>query len=158
MKKIPISKHSHYALVDDDDYDELSKYKWFDMAGYAVRQVYEKGSGRSNRKVRTIRMHRLILGFPDGTIDHIDGNRCNNQKSNLRVCSPGENALNAKVRTDNTSGFKNVLWNKQKQKWQVKLHVGGYQRHCGFYNLLEEAIGAAHTFRLFYHKDFARHE
>ena len=79
MKKIHIVDEI-YAMVDDEDYDRLVKYRWGFSDGYAVRDH------------KRIAMHREIMQCPKGlVVDHIDGNRMNNQKYNLRIMTQSEN-------------------------------------------------------------------
>lgn len=77
MKLTTLSK-GLFAKVDDDDFALLSQYRWYENEGYAI--TYYKG--------KRIRMHRLIMGVPDGVdVDHRDTDKLNNQKSNLRLCT-----------------------------------------------------------------------
>lgn len=85
------------AVVDADDYAELAQFSWYAHPGantfYAVRRPLEGGVKR------TYYMHRVILGLgpyrPGGAEgDHVDGNGLNNRRSNLRVVSHQQNALN----------------------------------------------------------------
>lgn len=98
-KEIPLSQ-GRLALVDDADYAELSQHKWFvDHYGYAVRNF-----PRSLCKTRDIRMHRVILNAPDGmTVDHINGNRLDNRRCNLRLATDAQNKCNVGRRATNTS-------------------------------------------------------
>ena len=80
---------NHFVMVDDADFDWLNQWKWHieNSRGkkYGRRSVMRKGNS----------MHREIMGFPKGKeIDHIDGNGLNNQKENLRICTPLENHKN----------------------------------------------------------------
>jgi len=81
MREILLSR-GHVALVDDADFDWLSRSKWHcSNDGYAVSGV--------------VVMHRLIMDAPDGMeVDHIDRNKLNNRRSNLRVCTHAENMRN----------------------------------------------------------------
>jgi hypothetical protein len=98
MREIPLSgwqAGGRSALVDDCDYERLSKYKWKAKRSgggvlYAVRNTVVGG-----RNV-TLRMHRVVLGY-EGTedIDHINRNSIDNRKSNLRVCTRAENLRNS---------------------------------------------------------------
>jgi hypothetical protein len=101
MKQIPLTQ-GEFALVDDEDFEELSRYKWQVLRNgprsYAVRKAGKQ-----------IRMHRQITNAPDGMlVDHRDGNGLNNQRFNLRVCTAAENARNIRVHKDNKTGFKGV--------------------------------------------------
>jgi hypothetical protein len=117
-KVIPLTQ-GKFALVDDRDYGYLSQWSWNACHSeadyyYAARTV----------KGRVIRMHREIMKPPKGmVVDHIDGNCLNNQRSNLRLVSIRENALNRKVNKNNKSGHRNVSWILG--YWRVQLAVNG---------------------------------
>lgn len=114
MKKIPLSakgklsnRGKYFAFVDDELYDELSKFNWsISNNGYAQRRV------KIGDKVLTILMHRQImeLSFGDSIyVDHKNGNRLDNRKSNLRICSRTENNHNMRISKRNKSGAKGVF-------------------------------------------------
>jgi hypothetical protein len=91
--------------------------------------------------------HRLawlsVYGhFPDGQIDHIDGNRSNNALSNLRVVSNQVNQQNSSLRIDNSSGQVGVSWFKTRLTWRAVINVSGKQTTLGYFKILEEAIAA----------------
>ena len=95
-KLIPLTK-GQFAIVDDEDHDELMKYRWTAWKGgntwYARRSKYKIGGG-----YYTITMHRVIIGAKDNQIvDHKDRNGLNNQKNNLRLCTRSENSKNKKA-------------------------------------------------------------
>lgn len=83
-----------YALLDPQD-AHLAEQRWYrNSAGYAVRNQY-LGGGRANPKMVTVRLHREVMQAPDGLeTDHIDGDRLNNRRSNLRLVTPAENMQN----------------------------------------------------------------
>ena len=114
MKKIPLSakrkpsnRGKFFATVDAELYDELNKYHWsISKNGYAQRRV------KIGDKVSTILMHRQImeLSFGDSIyVDHKNGNRLDNRKSNLRICSRTENNHNMRISKRNKSGAKGVF-------------------------------------------------
>lgn len=128
MKEILISKNQ-ITMVDDEDYIYLNKYKWcFSSQGYVVRN-----SSRKLGKQKTIRMHRLLLNVTDPKImvDHIDGNPLNNQKSNLRNCTPSQNQANKKKTRKNSSGYKGVYWVKSRKSWVAHIEVNGRCIYAG---------------------------
>ncbi len=131
MKRISLTKNQ-YAIVDNDDYEWLSKFNWCFTAGrssYAVRQI------GTNKKSKHLSMHRAITKAPEGSyVDHINGNTLDNRKCNLRLCTNRENLINSKLRSDNTSGYRGVHWSKQKSKWQATIHNKGHLYHLGFYD------------------------
>ena len=114
MKKIPLStkgkpsnRGKFFALVDDELYNELSKFNWsISKNGYAQRRV------KIGDKVSTVLMHRQIMELTFGDsicVDHINGNRLDNRKSNLRICSRTENNHNMRISKRNKSGAKGVF-------------------------------------------------
>ena len=106
-------------------------------------------------------LHRLIFldshGYLPGQVDHIDGNPGNNCVSNLRAATNAQNARNAKRRSTNTSGVKNVCWHRQIRRWRVQLCVDGKGVSFGCFATLEEATTAAEQARADTFGEFARH-
>ena len=136
MKEILLTQ-GKVALVDDEDYEELSKYKWcFTMrkgarTGYVVRYL-GKGGGRGT----TVPMHRVIMKAQKGQeVDHKDGNGLNNQKENLRFATRAQNSANKK--SCNSTGFKGVY--KNKKRWSVNIGMDGKTKYLGSYSTKEEA-------------------
>jgi hypothetical protein len=81
-------------------------------------------------------MHRFILGLRQGDpdVDHINRNGFDNRKVNLRLATQVTNQHNAKLRVDNTSGYKGISWYKSIGKWVARIRVvGGKQRFLGSY-------------------------
>ena len=99
MKLIPVSG-GNFAAVDDEDYDYLMQRKWqISGKGYATRYDRFKDKPRV-----IIFMHRAIMKAKNGDIvDHKDGNKLNNQKSNLRFATPAQNSQNRRVVKNKTS-------------------------------------------------------
>jgi len=138
MKEIALTQ-GFIAIVDDADYEWLVKRKWFYSAGYAARK-----SGRVLGKSKLIYMHREIIQAPDGIeVDHIrTGETLDNRRENLRLCTTAQNQYNRKIQANNSSGFKGVHWQKQKQKWcaQIKLH--SHSIYIGYFDTAETAAQA----------------
>jgi hypothetical protein len=89
-------------------------------------------------------------------VDHINRNKADNRWNNLRGCTPSHNLWNTTKRKVNTSGFKNVHFNKQKGKYQVKITIDkSVRKHIGYFICKEEANIAAITARLKYQGEFA---
>ena len=135
MKYISLSarrkcKHSgkYFAIIDDDIFDELSKYHWsISKNGYAQRRV------KIGDKVSIIPMHRQIMNLTFGDkqcVDHINGNRLDNRKSNLRICSRTENNHNMKLSKRNKSGAKGV-YIQSKKILRVSIMVNGKNIYLG---------------------------
>lgn len=152
MKQIPLTK-GKFAVVDDEDYEELSRYKWFvDSIGYAGRNIRYPGMGR-----KTLRMHRFLMGLDFGDrrmVDHIDGDGLNNQRSNLRICNHSQNGRNQGRCASNTSGIKGVTRNKG--KWVAQISLMGKQIYIGCFDTPEEAGAAYREAARKFHGEFAR--
>lgn len=114
-KEISLTK-GKVAIVDDEDYEFLSMYKWHVLRNkYAVRSVRENGSKRM------VYMHREIMN-PDVNlqVDHVNGNGLDNRKVNLRNVTQRQNLYNQGTRSDNTSGYKGVYKTKN-NKWYAEV-------------------------------------
>lgn len=119
-------------LCDLEDWERLRQYTWTkDAWGYSVASVKRK------RK----KFHVMTLGKREGyVIDHIDQNKLNNKKNNLRFVTKAGNSANSKLSKNNTSGIKGVV--KCKNKWHAQIMVGGKNIHLGNYDKKEEAAEA----------------
>lgn len=146
MKKIALSKkgknkNKFWALVDNDDFEELNKYRWYVSRGfrenyYAVR-TYNLHSIKYSEC-----MHRKILkAKAKEFVDHKDGNGLNNQRANIRICTKSENAMNVGLNSKNKTGFKGVVWDKDRGQWRTTIRVGGKYKFLGrFYDKKEAAV------------------
>lgn len=123
MKKIKLTK-GKYALVDDSDFKKINEIKWhLSSRGYACNK-------RRNQK--TLFMHRLINNTPDGMqTDHINKNKLDNRRSNLRTVSNQKNHWNMPIQKSNTSGFTGISWDKSRKKWVAVIWVNDKPIHLG---------------------------
>lgn len=129
MKYIELTQGKR-AIVDDEDYDWLSQYKWFYDTGYAVTKKHIDGR-------RKTKMHRLINQTPNGLdTDHINRNRLDNRRSNLRTVTHQQNLYNNRLRPNNKSGHPGICLHKPNNKWQVKLG----NLYIGLFESLDEAV------------------
>lgn len=141
MKKIILTNGFH-TKVDDDDYDKLIKFNWWDHKdGYAYRQVSSGRAKTSRGKVVTVLMHRLITNAPMGKdVDHKNMDRLDNRKINLRIVDRTQNNFNTGVHKNNKSGFRGISWNKRIKSWRV--YIGGTKNRIelGHYKTIKEAV------------------
>lgn len=140
MREVPLTQGKS-ALVDDQDYPAVSKHKWWlgPRGRYACRQV-----GR-----RTIYMHCDILDKPDGMeIDHINNDTLDNRRENLRICDHKTNRANSKLSSNNTSGYKGVVYSKRYGNWSAKLKINGKAVHLGTFDSPESAAKAYDNYAL----------
>lgn len=151
MKKIKCSKGT-VALVSDEDFAFLAEYKWFTHPkGY----IYSSGSSLVPAK-----MHRAVashMGLDmSQAIDHINGDRADNRRSNLRSATNGQNRANSKLNCNNKSGFKGVHLQKKRpttpgkkppknrmgDRWVAQINVEGKKLFLGRFNTPEGAHAA----------------
>ncbi len=141
MKKITLSK-GQVTLIDDEYYEKFNTFKWYlDAHGYVRRTLTKSEKNEFNNKTTRMMLHQEILGkAPLGfEIDHIDRNKLNNQKSNLRFVSRRENNLNRKIPKHNKSGLRGVHFYKITNKWRATIRINGKDKHLGYFNQKEEA-------------------
>lgn len=105
--------------------------------------------------------HRLVFlyhhGYLPEQIDHADKNPSNNRIENLRAANNGQNCMNRGMMKNNTSGSKNVFWDKEVKKWRVAVRLNKKLRSFGRYVDKELADLVAIMAREKYHKEFANH-
>jgi hypothetical protein len=168
MREIPLSGKAAeglVCLVDDEDYEKISKFRWhLDRYGYAYRN-YQYPDGRRS----TVRMHQQIK--PCKMLDHVDGNKLNNQKENLRPCDKSTNAMNSKKKSSYagkkpTSEYRGVYYQEFKKdrkgimrelnkKWRMNIKIPGKVVCLCFYTELEAALAYDELARI-HHGEFAR--
>jgi hypothetical protein len=135
MKKI-LLKNGGVALVDDADFKMLFEYRWYFNLGYA------RGYKKTDKKRKLIYMHRLLLNPKKAlVVDHIDRNKLNNQRNNLRICTRVGNLMNSLKRKNNTSGFKGVHMNKKggKSVWRARLKKDRKEIFIGYFENKKDA-------------------
>lgn len=145
MKKIQLTRQC-FAIVDNDDYERLNKYKWFcNFYGYACRtETYPRINGEKRNRKKNILMHREIINCPIGKdTDHKDMDKLNNQKTNLRICNRRMNNANLPKRKNCSSKYKGVSWNKQIKRWIAQtVDENSQHLHLGTFLKEEDAANA----------------
>jgi hypothetical protein len=138
MKKIKLNNQKKYAIIDDSFYDEFVKYTWyFSGTGYASRSEWNPNT----KKAKTIYMHRIVANTPNGKqTDHINLNKLDNRKENLRICTRKQNSGNVYIPSHNTSGMKGV--GKHAGKWRAYISDKDKHIHLGYFNTKELAAQA----------------
>ncbi len=134
MKNIPV-KNGNSALVDDDDLLYLSQFVWYSSNGYAYRNI--TANGKNHRYY----MHWDVIGRPNKGLetDHVNRNRADNRRENLRHCTSSENKKNVGIRKDNKSGVTGVKFHKITEKWESGKKVNGKYQYIGLFSTIEEA-------------------
>jgi hypothetical protein len=150
--------------ADEEDFHFLSEYKWWLNASKrndgSVAGFYVTAWGENKKRIM---LHRLIMGFPDCLVDHIDGNPLNCTRENLRLATFSENTRNMRMAYNNTSGFKGVHPDRRIRKngkvhvrYVARIAVGNQRFHLGRFNTPEEAAKKYNEVAPYYHGEFAR--
>ena len=140
-----IIKHDNYfeivtnkgsIFVDNSDYDKVNNYHWRIHKNYATAIVWSDG------KHKSIWMHKLITGpIEKGfDVDHINRNTLDNRNINLRVVKHYQNKQNVKLNENNTSGFRNISYNKKTGKYFVSFRYKTKQYSVGCFKTIEKSV------------------
>lgn len=139
MRKIVLTQ-GKTTIVDDQDFEILSQISWYYHKGYAARTEIRDG------KRHTLYMHRLLMKPPKGMIvDHINGNKLDNRRKNLRICNRAENNRNmihyrSRKRAVTHSKYKGVYWvGGKKNPWVAQIRYNKRQIHLGYFSTEKEA-------------------
>jgi HNH endonuclease/AP2 domain len=143
-----------FAIVDTGDYKHLSQFTWNYVYGYArlANAAKLKKQGVAPKST----MHQMLLPAPDGyMVDHVNQNKLDNRRSNLRLATHTGNMRNTSVKPNKTtqSVFKGVF--KQGNGWQASISVDYKQIYIGFYGTQREAAQAYNDAAIKYHGEFA---
>ncbi len=134
-----------YALIDAADAglplhgSTVGELRWcLSSKGYAARAL-ARIDGRPQGQVT---LHRVILGLSPGDgldCDHINRDRVDCRRANLRIATNAENSQNLGLHAANTSGVRGVSWHAQRGKWQASARLNGRKRFLGYFATLADA-------------------
>lgn len=134
MKEIKLTQ-GKVALVDDEDYEELNKYKWY---ANKIRNTYYAMRHMSKNHKKIILMHREVMDLSNKMfVDHIDGNGLNNCKSNLRAVTNRQNLQKQNIKK--SSKYVGVYLDKRTNKWKATIRINKKQTYLGCFNSELEA-------------------
>lgn len=154
MKLIELTQ-GRVAIVDDEDFKWLSKWKWCykreTHTGYAVRAVKRE----PHRQL--LRMHIAILKrhkhWKHGIqIDHINTCGCDNRKENLRPATPSKQGANGRLQSNNTSEITGVDWHQN--SWRVRIKIDGKRKYLGHFADKKDAITARRQAEIKYFREY----
>jgi hypothetical protein len=164
MKLIDIGQ-GYCTVVDDEDFGWLNQFKWHTLIKWRNGKVARVCAARTIPKLggcgqTTQLMHRLITAAkPKQQVDHWDNDALNNQRFNLRPCTPAQNSANTGFRITNTSGFKGVCKKMHKGSftgwYSASINVRGKRLHLGMRRTPEAAYQLYCDAAKKYHGNFA---
>jgi hypothetical protein len=138
MKEIQLTQ-GFVALVDDEDYELVSRYNWQAVTNgvhwYAVCTIYEDDGTQWS-----LRMHRLIIDAPDDMeVDHVNRNTLDCRRNNMRLATRGQNNSNRVMpQGANGSGYRGV-YRTTSGRWRAQIKHGGIIHQLGSYDTPEQA-------------------
>ena len=155
MIEIPITKGA-IALIDDEDYEKIKNHSWcWHGDGYAARGYHQNG------RIVIEKMHHVIIGkAPKGmVVDHINGNKLDNRRCNLRFVTIQQNAFNSEKKTYNrqvSSQYKGVYWRRNRNKWTSYITVNGKKHYLGLFVNEKDAAEAYNKAAKRLHGEYAK--
>jgi hypothetical protein len=127
--------------IDDEDEGRVTAHSWWVSSSPQIDGHVICFSTKIGKKI--IKLHRFLMGGASGlVVDHRDGDRLNNQKSNLRVCTVRENNINVGLTRRNRSGYRGVSFSKTSGKWRATISLDRKQLHLGYFDRPEKASAA----------------
>lgn len=139
-------------IVDKCDYDTVRKYCWHisNASGYVVANSRDKTN-------RSIFLHRLILNVSgrDTFVDHINWDKSDNRRINLRVATKSENNTNIKRKANNSTGYTGVTLNKRTGRYIARISKNGKRILLGTFDEFEDAVTARHEAEVAMHGEWS---
>lgn len=146
---IGITSKGESFIFDTKYLDAIRKHNWFINNGYVGTNISD-----DRGKQRRLSLHQLVLGKKDGyIIDHINRDRTDNRKKNLRHVTYKQNSMNRSPKTLSASGNKGIY--KVNNKWRACIWISGKRKHLGYFDTKEEAIKSREEAELKHFREFA---
>lgn len=129
-----IDSKGNQFQIDAEDLERVKVCTWFndDHRGYIKGTI----------KGKSVSLHRYLLNYPDGIVDHINRDKHDNRKSNLRVCTMSQSNMNRGVEKNNRTGLKGVAFcpsRDRAKKYRAQITINGQRKRLGWYMTAEEA-------------------
>lgn len=149
-----------WTIIDLEDLERVINfpYTWYAKLNKSIGKyyVYTSVYCTETKRCKPIFLHQFIMNAKGKTVDHKNNDGLDNRKENLRVVLDGNNSTNRRSRNkNNSSGYRNVSWDKKYSKWIVQLQINGKRKMLGRFDDVHEAGAFAEKMRSEYYKEFA---
>lgn len=155
MKRLELTK-GQYALVDDEDFAELNRHAWSASFAKATGSYY----AQRKEKGKMIMLQRQVMKVKGSgrrrRVDFINGDTLDCQKQNLRLCTPKQDAGNARLRKTNTTGFRGVIAPSGRHRWRANITIKGKSVKLGSFDSAQDAAKAYDVAAKKHFREFAR--
>lgn len=141
MKYLSLANSDQLVMVDDDIYEQVKDRSWR-LIPVSGGKIYVGWKTHKNGKDVTVYLHRLVMGFPKGMVDHWDHNIFDCRRENLRVVTNSQNQMNSQKRDGTSSRYKGVYWVKKIKKWKAQIMDGGKSYFLGYFAPSQERYAA----------------
>jgi hypothetical protein len=157
-KTIPLTR-GKFAVVDDEDFDELSRYNWHCVTSKKSQTIYAARTATQAERMsgapKFIKMHRQItMAPPRQRIDHKDGDGLNNRRDNLRFATHQQNMFNKSREQRSSAKYKGLA--RHSTGWISSIIVNDKAHHLGIFPTQWAAAIVYNTAALRYFGEFAR--
>jgi hypothetical protein len=127
------------TVLDKTDFEVVLRSKWtLHTAGYVIGLT--SPSARGMKDEHRVYLHRWLLDAPDGmVVDHIDGDRLNNRRSNLRLLTLQESPQN-QMSNNKTSGHRGVYFDSRTGRWRAGVQLNGKSHKSPRFDRMEDAV------------------
>lgn len=154
------SAENLWTIIDLEDLERVITYPytWYAKLNKSIGEYYVYASEycTDTKKCKPIFLHQFIMKANGKTVDHINNNGLDNRKLNLRVVLDKNNSTNRRGKNkNNKSGYRNVSWRKNENKWVVQLQIDGKNTILGRFDDVDEAGKFAEEMRQKYYGEFA---
>lgn len=147
MRRVLLKNVHKYALMDDDIYEIVKSKRLYQTLRnhpngkkyrcYVAFGIYDKETQRTT----PVLLHHIVMPHKHGfMVDHINGNKLDCRRANLRYCTVQQNNMNVAVKCNNKSGIKGVCWDKYRNKWRATINLQSKHIHIGRYTKKTDAV------------------
>jgi hypothetical protein len=152
---IPLTRGQN-TLVDTADYEWLNQWNWCALWNKYTQSFYAARGKSVNGHTKAFQMAREILHCnPNENADHRNHDTLDNRRKNLRKATSLQNNNNQKIRSDNTSGYKGVSWNRSMKMWVARIQHKGKRIFLGYFASAKKAALAYDNAAKKFHGEFA---